>query len=134
MIQTLAETMASNASKGAAAKGRSKRWLEKRGYVVWDMEIVRTVYRDGRPAFTVKKDQQGADLGAMCASVPNLLVQCKAGKQAIGGTFPAARREFAKHPHPVGVRKVVMAWAPGARLPRIIEVFADGSFCEVQAV
>lgn len=126
--------MASNASRGAAAKSKTKKWLLNRGYVVWDMEIVRTVWLPGGRKVFAKSDQLGADVGAMRSEIALLLVQVKYGDTAKGGTFPEARREFAKYPHPHGVRKVIMGWVPGARLPRIIECFGNGTFVEVQSV
>lgn len=126
--------MASNASRGAAKKLKTKKWLINRGWAVADAEIVRTIYLGRARKVTQKYDQWGADLFAMCATVASMHVQCKSGAAARGGTFPAARREFAKYPHPPGVRKVVIAWPPQARIPRIVEVFADGRFDEVQAV
>lgn len=125
--------MASNASRGAAAKGKTKRWLEARGYTTWDMEVVRTIWKDGRPAFSVKKDQCASDLGAMGHETV-IFVQVKSGESAKGGTFPAARREFATFTFPACSRQIIVGWPPLARVPRIIECFRDGSFQEVQAV
>lgn len=125
--------MASNVSKGASAKAKSKKWLQARGYTVGDLEIVRWVYKSGRPAFAVKKDQWGADLLALGHNVA-IFVQCKSGESARGGTFPSARREFAAFTFPAHTRQIVMGWPPQARVPRIVEVFRDGSYQEVQAV
>lgn len=125
--------MASNVSRGADAKGRSKRWLEARGYTVADLELVRWVYRNGRPAFAVKKDQFGSDLLAVGHGVV-VFVQVKSGKQCQGGgSFPAARRALGAFEHAGSVRKMILAWAPGATMPRIIKCFADDSWCEVVA-
>ena len=125
--------MASNVSRGADAKGKTKAWLMARGYLVWDMEIVRTVWKNGRPAFSVKKDQCASDLGAMGHDVV-LFVQVKSGDSARGGTFPGARREFATFTFPKHTRQIIVGWPPLARVPRIVEVFRDGSYQEVQAV
>lgn len=125
--------MASNASRGAAAKNKTRKWLTDRGYTVFDLEIVRTVWKAGRPAFSIKRDQLGSDLGAIGHNC-TLFIQVKSGVSAKGGTFPQARREFAKFVFPDATRQLIIAWAPRARTPRIIEVFTDQTFVEVQSV
>lgn len=130
---TIQLSVASNASRGAAAKLKTKKWLVNRGYVVADMEVVRTIFISPTKRFAQKFDQFGADLLAMGHDT-TVLVQVKSGESARGGTFPAARREFEKFPHPSLVRKIVIAWPPSARVPRLVEVFADKSFTEVQAI
>lgn len=121
--------MASNVSRGARAKGKTKQWLERRGYQVADMEIVRTVWRDGRPAFQVKRDQFGADLLALGHNTI-VFVQVKSGKVAASGSFPQARREFGKYQFPEAARTLIVAWPPDARVPRVVECFKDGSWRE----
>lgn len=120
--------MASNASRGAAAKLKTKKWLTNRGYCVADMEIVRWIFTP-RGRIAQKYDQWGADLIAMGHDT-TVLVQVKSGESAKGGTFPAAAREFAKYPHPTNVRKVVIGWPPRVRAPRLVECMKDGSFQE----
>lgn len=125
--------MASNASRGAAAKGKTKKWLQARGYSVGDLEVVRWVWKAGRPAFAVKRDQWGADLLALGHDAV-VFVQVKSGDAARGGSFPGARREFASFTFPPGVRTVIIGWPPGARVPRVVECFADGTWREAVAV
>src|SRR3990167_3716490 len=112
--------MASNASRGAAAKGRTKKWLAAQGYHVADLEVVRWVFTaHGR--VPVKRDQFASDLLAMSAT-EIVFVQVKRGAAAIGGTFPAARRAFAAFAFPPAVRCLVVGWPPRARAPRVIDV------------
>lgn len=111
---------ASNVSRGARAKGRTKRWLTEHGYQVADLEIVRWIFAGGRRV-PVKRDQFGADLLAV-SSKEVLFVQVKQGKSARTGTFPDARREFDRFRFPSGTRQVVVAWAPRARGPRLVWV------------
>lgn len=125
--------MASNASRGAAAKNKTRKWLNERDYTVLDLEIVRTIWKSGRPAFSVKKDQMASDLLAVGHGAV-IFVQVKSGESARGGTFPAARREFGTFTFPPSTRQVIMAWPPMARVPRIVEVFSDRTFAEVQAI
>lgn len=125
--------MASNASKGALAKNKTRKWLTDRRYTVLDLEIVRTVWKAGRPAFSIKKDQMASDLLAIGHNTV-IFVQVKSGISAKGGTFPSARREFATFTFPDTTRRIIVAWPPLARVPRLVEVFADGSFTEVQAI
>lgn len=112
--------MASNSSRGAYYKKRTKAWLIAKGYQVAALEVVRWVYRPGRPPMPVKRDQFGSDLLAMNA-IEILFVQVKGGKAAIGGTFPDARRKFAEHVFPPGARRIVVGWPPRARRPRVVE-------------
>lgn len=114
--------MASNASRGAAAKSKTKKWLEARGYQVAYLEVVRFIWRPVGPPLPVKRDQFGSDLLAMNAE-QIIFVQVKSGQSAEGGTFPQARREFAKHIYPSHVRRVIVAWPFRARQPRVMEVW-----------
>ena len=125
--------MASNASRGAAAKNKTRKWLTDRGYTVFDMEVVRSIWKAGKPAFNIKRDQLASDLGAIGHNVV-LFIQVKSGDSARGGTFPSARREFATFTFPEHTRQVIVAWPPLARVPRLVEVFRDGTFTEVQAI
>jgi hypothetical protein len=114
----------SNASRGSYYKARSKRWLIARGWQVADMEIVRWIYRPGHPQMPVKRDQFASDLLAVSADAV-VFIQVKGGESARGGTFPAARRAFAAFTFPAFVEQWVMAWAPRAREPRIVQVEGD---------
>lgn len=125
--------MASNASRGAAAKNKTRKWLTDRGYTVWDMEVVRSVWKDGRPAFNIKKDQCASDLGGMGHNTV-IFVQVKSGASASGGTFPAARREFAAFTFPDHCRLLIIGWPPLARVPRLMEIYRDGTYAEKQAI
>lgn len=70
-----------------------------------------------------KKDQFGCDLIAI-SKERVIFVQVKSGQTARGGTFPAARREFAKFVWPENtlVQRAIIAWPPRARVPRLIVV------------
>lgn len=112
--------MPSNSQKGAYYKGRAKKWLEARGYQVADLEKVYWI----RGQIPVKRDQFGADLLAVSPE-RIAFVQVKGGRQAAGaGQFPEARREFDRYRFPAGpiVRKLVLAFAPGSREPRVLEM------------
>lgn len=116
--------MATNVSRGAAAKGRTKKYLQARGYQVADLEVVRYIFGKGG-RMPVKRDQFGSDLLAV-SHFEVIFVQVKSGKSAAGGTFPEARREFAKFEFPRGVVRRIIAWPPYARYPRIIDMGNDG--------
>lgn len=124
--------MASNASRGAAAKARTKKWLQAHGYQVADLERVHWIFTPKGPLPT-KRDQFGADLLAVPMTDRGawlglggvgpsdvVFVQVKSGKSAIGGTFPDARRKFAEFSFPRTTAQVVIAWPPRARVPRIV--------------
>ena len=113
--------MASNASRGAAAKGRTKRWLIAQGYQVADLEVVRWVFKGGQRTFPIKRDQLGADLLAVNRHGIHF-VQVKSGKSAAHGSYPAAQRKFAAYEFPPGVGRWIVGWPPRARVPRIVQV------------
>lgn len=111
--------MPSSAQRGAYYKGRTKLWLERHGWQVADLEVVRWV---GGAAtgirFPVKKDQFASDLLAVNADRV-LFVQVKSGKTA-RATLAPALRAFSAFTFPaVGVSCVVAAWLPGARRPEL---------------
>lgn len=120
--------MATNVSRGAAAKGRTKKWLQSRGWQVADLEVVRWIMSP-RGRVPIKRDQFGSDLLAV-GDTEIMFVQVKSGKTATGGTFPDARREFAKFTFPAGAVRRIIAWPPRARHPRVIDVLDDGDFLE----
>jgi len=113
--------MNTNAKRGAYFKSRTKKWLITGGYQVADLEVVRWIYRPGQQPMPVKRDQFGADLLAMDAT-RLVFVQVKGGEAARGGTFPAARREFAKFVFPVFAERWIVAWPPRAREPRLVVI------------
>ena len=121
--------MASNASRGAAAKARTKKWLIAQGYQVADLERVHWIFTS-KGRLPTKRDQFASDLLAVSAledvapvgpTASIWFVQVKSGKSAIGGTFPDARRKFAEFSFPPSAAQVVIAWAPRARHPRIVD-------------
>lgn len=111
--------MSSNAQRGARAKGRTKAYLEARGYQVADLEIVRWIFAGGARRLPVKRDQFGSDLLAV-SSKEVIFVQVKSGASAATGMFPEAQREFRKYRFPPNVRRLIVAWVPRAREPRLI--------------
>lgn len=113
--------MSSNAQRGAYFKNRTKRWLVAQGWQVAELEIVRWIYRPGGSRLPVKRDQFASDLLAMNASTL-VFVQVKGGEAARGGTFPAARRAFARFVFPPGIERWVVAWAPRVRQPRVVQM------------
>jgi hypothetical protein len=124
--------MPSNAERGARAKGRTKKWLEARGYQVADLEKVHWIFMPSGNRIPTKKDQMASDLLAVATRNVEpyaittgqdalvLFVQVKSGKSASGGTFPDARRKFAAYTWPSCTTQVVIAWPPRARHPRIV--------------
>lgn len=124
--------MASNSSKGAYYTARTRKWLLEAGWQVADMEKVQSIYLPGRKPFFVKSDQFGADLMAM-SSTRIVFVQVKGGEQAKGnGQFPAAKRAFGAFRFPGFVERWVVAWAPGATMPRIIECSEEATQAAVR--
>lgn len=111
----------SNVQIGAYYKGRSKKWLEARGWQVADLEIVRWIFAGDKGRIPVKRDQFGADLLAV-NKTGVAFIQVKGGQSASGGTtFPEAQRIFQSFIWPVrGTARIILAWTPRARSPRVI--------------
>lgn len=110
--------MASNVSRGAAAKARSKKLLLKCGYTVWDMEINRIVYTPNGPVPT-KRDQLGADLGAM-GDEGVFFVQVKSGGKPTSTLLAEAQKAFDQHRFTNDVRCYLHVWRFGARVPEVL--------------
>lgn len=125
--------MLSNAQRGAYYKTRSRKWLQSHGYQVADLEVVKWLHPPGRSPIPVKRDQFGSDLIAVSGS-EIVFVQVKGGESARGGTFPAARREFAKFTFPPFSQQWVLAWAPRAREPRIVKCGQEMTHGKVETV
>jgi len=112
--------MATNAGRGAYYKGRSKKHLERAGYQVADMELVRTVWTPNGPVPT-KRDQWGSDLVAKNSS-ETVYVQVKSVAMRRRPDVAAAMRAFiAAGPWPPHTRRVVHVWRKFDAAPEVIE-------------
>lgn len=109
----------SNAASGARWKARSKQFLERRGYVVWDMEVVRTNWTSSGP-LPVKRDQLGADLGAM-NEAEVLFVQVKGTRTERRPSLAPARRAFQQFRWARCTRREIHVWRLGASNPEVVE-------------
>ena len=114
--------MPSATKTGNYYKTRTKKWLEKDGWTVANMETqFRIVTKDKKTGadkvIFVKRDTFGADLMAMNGS-QMLFVQVKTNK----GDMAAGLKELAKHPYPSFVELWVVRWEPRAREPEVAEV------------
>ena len=110
--------MASNASRGAAAKARSKRWIQAQGFEPFDMEIQRVVFTPNGMIPT-KRDQLGSDLG-YCTEDIVVFVQVKSGARRIAELLREARKAFSKYRFPRHSRQELHVWRPRARQPEVI--------------
>lgn len=111
--------MTNRAQRGAYAKGRSKAWLQSRGCVVFDMEIMRVVFTEHGTVPT-KRDQLGADLGYLdMAKQVVVFVQVKGGLAPFATLFSQARRAFGQYRFPKHSRRELHIWRPGASAPEI---------------
>ena len=106
-----------NAKRGTYLRGRSKKWLEERGWDVAILERMRTIPKPrGKPHY-VKYDTFGADLVAMNGKTI-AFINSKGGRKHLS----EGRKEFAKYQYPPGVKCWLMIWEPYARKPEIEEV------------
>ena len=122
--------MASNASRGAAAKGKTKKWLEKQGFAVADLEVVRWLHTP-RGRLPVKRDQFASDLLAIDATRV-VFVQVKSGKQVGPATeFPDAMRAFAEHTFPACSEQWVVGWPFRAREPRVVKAHVERALADL---
>lgn len=111
-------TKLSSARRGGYWKARSKRWLERRGFPVADMEIVRTIFTRGR-LIGIKRDQWGADL-MYATPLVFVLVQVKGGAKPTSTLTKQALREFEKHRFPRHSRRELHVWRPRAHVPEVV--------------
>jgi hypothetical protein len=113
--------MPSAVAKGQYYQGRTKRWLERQGYVVGLLQRMGFVMtRHGlRP---VKRDLFGADLLAVSRERV-LFVQVKSGETR--PDFASARREFALYPLAPSCQQWTVYWTPRAMKPEV-QVVAVG--------
>ena len=110
--------MPSSARKGAYWKGRTKKYLEKAGWQVGDLEVVRWIQPPGRDRMPVKRDQFGADL--LCVNAETIVfVQVKGGKQK---NLAKARRAFEGYTFPPCSKQWLIFWKPRAHEPDVIDM------------
>ena len=120
--------MATNVSRGAAAKGRTKKYLQERGYQVADLEVVRYIFAKGG-RMPVKRDQFGSDLLAV-NDLEVVFVQVKSGKTATGGTFAGARREFEHVARPVLGEHAARHGTGGVKADQVVFVAGTADLVE----
>jgi len=97
---------------------RTRKWLERQGYVVATLERMQSIPSSSGGFVFVKRDQLGCDLLAMNAAHTRL-IQIKSG-ESWRSQLAAARAEFAKYPLGPGCAQEIFGWTPRARAPEII--------------
>lgn len=113
--------MASNAQRGAAAKSKTKKWLEAQGFQVGHLEIVHWLHTP-RGRIPVKRDQFASDLLAVSAA-RIVFVQVKSGAQVTPGTeFPDAQKAFRDFDFPQFCEQWIVGWPFRAREPRVVRL------------
>lgn len=111
--------MISNAKRGAYWKARSKCYLERQGFDVADMELVRTVFTPAGMMIPTKRDQFGSDLAFLAKDVV-VFVQVKGGVKPSKTLIREAKRGFEPYRFPVCSRREVHIWRFRARHPEIV--------------
>lgn len=105
-------------SKGNYYRLRTRKWLEKDGYVVFNMEQRQRIFNPKtKQVFFIARDIAGSDLMAM-NGVDLIFVQVKSNK----GHINQGLIELAKFPFPKFVKRWVVFWKPRAREPLIEEL------------
>ena len=102
-------------SKGNYYRLKTKKWFEKDGYLVENLEKNQRLFVKGRVIF-LKKDLWGADLIAK-NNKEMIFIQCKTNKVDISKGI----KELNKTIWPSFVKKYVVIWKERAREPDIIE-------------
>ena len=110
--------MASNASRGAYYKARSKKWIQKQGFQVADMEVLRTVWTPHGPVCT-KRDTFGSDLMYMTKAVV-VFVQVKGGMKPLSTLVKDAARTFGRYAFAEHCRQELHVWRPRAKQPEVV--------------
>lgn len=113
----------SNARTGAHFKARSKQWLQKAGFQVFDMELLRVIYTPMGMVPT-KRDQLGADVGYLDIAKDRVaLVQVKGGAVPLQALVTSATKTFADYRFPRrAVRLELHVWRRLARAPEVIVI------------
>lgn len=107
--------MTSSSTKGTYYRGRMRKWLEARGYVVAQLERMHML----RPGKFVKRDQLGADLLAVNGECV-LFVQVKMGGESWRQRgLNEARKAFEPFPIPPNAEQWIAVWEVGAEAPLI---------------
>lgn len=108
----------SRSALGAHYKTRSRDWLQKHGFTVFDMELVRTNFTPMGPVRT-KRDQLGADLGYLADDVV-VFVQVKGGLASSASLTKAAAKRFADFRFPIYCRRELHIWRRRAHDPQVV--------------
>lgn len=109
--------------KGNYYRLRTKKFLEKEGYLVENLEKSQRLFIKGKnPPYDdkvifIKKDIFGGDLIAMKKD-ELIFVQCKSNSVDINKGV----NEFKKFPFPDFVKKWVVYWQPRSKEPNITEI------------
>jgi len=111
--------MSSAVAKGQYWKGRTKKFLEAKGYQVAFLERVLWIHTP-KGRVPVKRDQFASDLLAVSRD-DVVFVQVKGGTSR-RSQLAAARSEFAKFAFPAGTKQWIVLWAPRARQPEVVVV------------
>ncbi len=99
--------------KGNQQRLKTKKWLEKQGWIVETSEVNKIAYFGGR-LVAIHKDLFGSDL--LCLNGKDILfVQCKTNKSDISSGI----KEFQKYPFPKSVKRWVVLWEPRIKKPII---------------
>lgn len=103
--------------KGSYYRLKTKKWLEKDGFKVENLEISQRIFTKDKKVIFIKKDLWGADLLAS-NGVQLIVIQNKANK----GDISKGIKELKSAPWPAFVKRWVVFWEYRAREPEIIEV------------
>jgi hypothetical protein len=110
----------SNVQRGSYYKARSKRHLERAGYDVADMELVRNIWTP-HGVLPSKRDQWASDLLAKNGE-ELVFVQVKSVAPGRSPDVRVARRKFAAAgPWPPSTRRIAHVWRRGARVPEVVD-------------
>ena len=107
----------SKISKGNYYRLKTKKWLEKDGWTVENLEKTQRIFTKDKGVLFIKSDLWGADLIAV-NGIDIIFVQCKTHKSDISKGI----KELSRVPWPASVKRWVVRWDAGAREPTITVV------------
>jgi len=114
--------MASTTSRGNYYKTKTKAYFEKLGYTTQITEFMCGIQVAPNKIIYIKKDVFGSDGISMNEKEIIFWNSKHTLTGSIANEKSSGKKEFAKHPFPLSVKRQLVIWQPRQKNPTIIEV------------